>query len=114
MPSTPAFEISEGVPLRPISFTGVAQPNLTGTTVRLSWARRQVEMALEILDNPGGGLLFGYQAMGQVRAHLAEATGERFSQIISLLERAEAAAVLRDFPSARGHLRAVLEKLPES
>ena len=45
---------------------------LTGTTPRLPWVRDQLQIALDILDNPGGGLVFGYQALGQARAHLAE------------------------------------------
>ena len=93
---------------------GVTPPNLTGTTVRLPWAHQQLEIALEILDNPGGGLVFGYQAMGQVRAHLEEATGERYAEVVELLARAEAAAVVRDFPTARQHLAAAASKLPKS
>ena len=88
--------------------------NLTGTTVRLSWAHQQLAIALEILDNPGGGLVFGYQAMGQVRAHLAEATGEQYADVIALLEKAEANAVVRQLSAAREDLRAAIEKLPES
>ena len=88
--------------------------NPTGTTVRLSWAHQQLALALEILDNPGGGLVFGYQAMGQVRAHLAEATGEQYTDVIALLEKAEANAVLRQFLTARDGLRVAIEKLPEN
>ena len=94
--------------------SSAVQPNLTGTTVRLSWAHQQLSIALEILDNPGGGLVFGYQAMGQVRAHLAEATGERYATAIALLEKAEANAVLRNFPAARESLSSAIKILPES
>ena len=92
----------------------VTPPNLTGTTVRLPWAHQQLEIALGILDNPGGGLVFGYQAMGQVRAHLEEATGERYAAVVGLLEKAEAAAIVRNFASAREHLAAAAAKLPKS
>jgi len=90
------------------------QPNLTGTSVRLSWAHQQLSIALEILDNPGGGLVFGYQAMGQVRAHLVEATGEQYAAVVGLLEKAEGSAVVRQFAAARESLRAAIELLPES
>src|SRR6266550_2900219 len=34
----------------------------------LAWARGQLNIARSILDNPGGGLLFAPQTIGQVRA----------------------------------------------
>ena len=34
----------------------------------VSWAREQVGIARSILDNPGGGLVFATQTIGQVRA----------------------------------------------
>ena len=94
--------------------SGALQPNLTGTTVKLSWAHQQLAIAAEILDNPGGGLLSGYQAMGQVRAHLAEATGERYGPVIALLEKAEADAVVRNFAAARQSLGSAIALLPEA
>src|SRR5467141_3629273 len=34
----------------------------------VTWARDQLSIARSILDNPGGGLLFATQTIGQVRA----------------------------------------------
>jgi hypothetical protein len=42
-----------------------------GTDVQ-TWARHQLGVARDILDNPGGGLLFATQTIGQVKAGLAE------------------------------------------
>ena len=38
------------------------------TRTRLTGVRDQLLVAIDILDNPGGGLVFGYQALGQARA----------------------------------------------
>ncbi len=65
------------------------------------WAVRQLEIARDILDNPGGGLLFGTQTMGQVRAALTERDAERWEAVVALLGRAEDAAVRREFDTAR-------------
>ena len=65
------------------------------------WARAQLAIARSILDNPGGGLLFATQTMGQVRAWLAERDSTRWKDTIGLLERAEDAAVHREFETAR-------------
>jgi len=89
----------------------VAKPNLTGAGVRLPWAREQLRIALEILDNPGGGLVFGYQAIGQVRAHLEETDAERWEPVIRLLHDAEQHAVRRDFGPAQEKIREALRQL---
>ena len=34
----------------------------------VAWAQAQLGIARDILDNPGGGLLFATQTLGQVRA----------------------------------------------
>lgn len=65
------------------------------------WARGQLEIAREILDNPGGGLLFATQTIGQVKAALSERDAERWGEAIALLGRAEDAAIRREFDTAR-------------
>jgi len=77
----------------------------------VSWARRQLEIAREILDNPGGGLLFATQTIGQVRAGLSERDAERWDEVVGLLGRAEDAAVRREFETARQLLDDAADKL---
>jgi hypothetical protein len=76
------------------------------------WARSQLELAREILDNPGGGLLFATQTIGQVRAALQERDAERWEDVVLVLERAEDLAVHREFDESRRLLGEALEKLP--
>jgi hypothetical protein len=80
----------------------------------IPWARRQLELAREILDNPGGGLLFASQTIGQVRAALVERDPERWEVVVAILERAEDAAVHRDFEESRRLLSDALDKLKPS
>lgn len=82
--------------------------------VRWSWIREQLRIAGEIIDNPGGGLVFGYQAMGQARAHLAEADEEAYAAVIGLLDQAEHEAVWRNYARSRELLEEALAKLPEA
>ena len=77
----------------------------------IPWARRQVELAREILDNPGGGLLFATQTIGQVRAALQERNRERWEEIVEILQRAEDLAVHREFEESRRLLGEALQKL---
>ncbi len=77
----------------------------------IPWARRQLELAREILDNPGGGLLFATQTIGQVRANLQERDPERWEDVVAILERAEDEAVHREFEKSRRLLAEALEKL---
>ncbi len=77
----------------------------------ITWGRRQLELAREILDNPGGGLLFATQTIGQVRAGLQERDPERWEDVVEILERAEDAAVHRDFDDSRRLVAEALEKL---
>jgi hypothetical protein len=77
----------------------------------IPWARRQVELAREILDNPGGGLLFATQTIGQVRAALQERDPERWGDLAAILERAEDQAVHREFEDSRRLLAQAIEKL---
>ena len=65
------------------------------------WARGQLEIAGSILDNPGGGLVFATQTIGQVRAGLHERDAERWESVVELLDQAEDAAVRREFGDAR-------------
>ncbi len=75
------------------------------------WARRQLEIARQILDNPGGGLLFATQTVGQVRAGLQERDATRWEEVVALLDRAEDAAVRREFEIARELLDEAVSKL---
>jgi hypothetical protein len=75
------------------------------------WARGQLEIAREILDNPGGGLLFATQTVGQVKAGLQERDAERWNEVIALLDRIEDAAVRREFETARKLLDEALSNL---
>lgn len=67
----------------------------------VGWARRQLEIARSILDNPGGGLLFATQTIGQVKAGLRERDAERWDSLVDLLDQAEDAGVRREFGDAR-------------
>lgn len=67
----------------------------------VGWAREQLGIARSILDNPGGGLLFATQTLGQVRAGLQERDPERWEEVVRVLERAEDAGVRREFSAAR-------------
>ncbi len=78
----------------------------------IPWARRQLQLAREIVDNPGGGLVFATQTIGQVRADLQERDPERWEEVVALLERAEGLAVHREFDESRRLLDEALEKLP--
>ncbi len=78
------------------------------------WARAQLEIARSILDNPGGGLLFATQTVGQVKAGLRERDPERWESVVEILDRAEDAAVRREFETARRLLAEVLGKLGSS
>lgn len=78
----------------------------------VSWARGQLEIARSILDNPGGGLLFATQTVGQVKSGLDERDHERWEDVVAMLDKAEDAAVRREFNTARSLIDSVLEKLP--
>src|SRR2546430_16162088 len=67
----------------------------------VTWAREQLSIAGSILDNPGGGLLFATQTIGQVGAALQERDNARWREVIQALERAEDAAVRREFTTSR-------------
>ncbi|TAN31508.1 hypothetical protein EPN29_12680 [bacterium] len=75
------------------------------------WARAQLEIARSILDNPGGGLLFATQTIGQVKSALHERDAARWEDVVAELDRAEDAGVRREFDAARGRLDKVVAKL---
>jgi hypothetical protein len=77
----------------------------------VTWAHSQLEIAHDIIDNPGGGLLFATQTIGQVRSALRERDADRWEQVVTRLERAEDAAVHRDFGVARQLLEEAIAKL---
>ena len=77
----------------------------------IGWARGQLEIARQILDNPGGGLLFATQTVGQVSSALRERDMARWENLVAQLERVEDAAVRREFDTARTLLEDVLRKL---
>ena len=75
------------------------------------WARGQLAIARDILDNPGGGLVFATQTIGQVKAAFQEREPDRYRREIELLEQAEEAAVRRDYERGRELISATLDKL---
>jgi hypothetical protein len=77
----------------------------------VGWAHGQLEIARQILDNPGGGLLFATQTVGQVKAGLQERDATRWEELVALLDRVEDAAVRREFDTARELLDEALSKL---
>jgi hypothetical protein len=77
----------------------------------VAWARAQLEIARSILDNPGGGLLFATQTIGQVKSGLHERDPERWDGVVAILDRVEDAAVRREFDAARGLLDEAASKL---
>jgi hypothetical protein len=78
----------------------------------VGWAHNQLVIAREILDNPGGGLLFATQTVGQVSSALRERDLARWEDLVALLDRVEDAAVRREFDTARTLLGQVLAGLP--
>jgi len=77
----------------------------------VAWARGQLEIARSIMDNPGGGLLFATQTVGQVKAGLQERDSERWASVVTILDRVEDAAVRREFTTARDLLDEATKKL---
>lgn len=77
----------------------------------IPWARRQLELAREILDNPGGGLLFATQTIGQVRAALQERQPERWEGVVAILGQAEDLAVHREFEQSGRRLTEAIREL---
>jgi hypothetical protein len=87
--------------------------NRFGGTDMLNWARHQLAIARDILDNPGGGLLFATQTLGQVKAGLREHDAEAYESLTRVLDDAETLAVRRDFDGARKLVGEALDRLKE-
>lgn len=77
----------------------------------VGWARGQLGIARSILDNPGGGLLFATQTIGQVRAGLQERDAARWQPVVDALAVAEDAAIRREFAIARQSIDEALTAL---
>jgi hypothetical protein len=77
----------------------------------VGWARGQLGIARSILDNPGGGLLFATQTVGQVKAGLRERDAERWREVIAILDQVEDAGVRREFDTARRLIDGAVAKL---
>ena len=92
---------------------GPKGPARYGGADMLTWVRNQLQVASQIVDNPGGGLLFATQTIGQVRAALAEADADRWQAALAPLDAAEDRAVRRDFAGARELLRQAQEKIDQ-
>src|ERR1700730_3065071 len=84
-----------------VEVLGPKGPVRFGGTDMLTWIHNQLEIADQIVDNPGGGLLFATQTIGQVKAALDESDPERWREVVALLDQAEDRAVLRDFAGSR-------------
>lgn len=80
----------------------------------VTWAGGQLEIARSIMDNPGGGLLFATQTIGQVRSALHERDPDRWEDVAAALERAEDAAVHRNFDESRTLLDDAIARLKPS
>ncbi len=77
----------------------------------VAWGQDQLAIARSILDNPGGGLLFATQTIGQVRSGLHERDVARWGEVVTILDRAEEAAIHREFSTARRLLDEAAAKL---
>lgn len=89
--------------------TGVKGPH--NPTDIVAWARGQLEVARSIIDNPGGGLLFATQAIGQVKAALQEHGDQSYGEVVEILDRAEDRALRREFETARKLIAEAVSRL---
>src|SRR5262249_12105864 len=94
-----------------VEVLGPKGPARYGGADMLTWVRNQLAIASQIIDNPGGGLLFATQTIGRVGSALAEADADRGQGAIALLEAAEDRAVRRDYTGARERLSAARETI---
>lgn len=79
----------------------------------LPWARNQLLIAEQIMDNPGGGLLFATQTVGQVKAALSESGPERWQSLVQLLDEVEDSMIRRRFDLARAALERATRALAD-
>lgn len=94
-----------------VEILGPKGPSRYGGVDMLTWVRNQLAIAGQIMDNPGGGLLFATQTVGQVKAAFQEQDPDRWEEVVRLLDRAEECAVRREFSQARDLLHEVLAAL---
>ena len=99
------------LPLSTVQVLGPKGPVRHGGVDLLKWACDQLTLAAEIVDNPGGGLLFATQTIGQVKAGLQEADEERWRDVVRILDRAEDSAVRRRYEQARELVGEALARL---
>jgi len=99
------------LPLRTVEVLGPKGPARHGGVDLLRWAREQLMLANEIVDNPGGGLLSATQAIGQVKAALTDADEERWRDLVRVLDEAEDSALRRRYGRTRELLGEALAKL---
>jgi len=94
-----------------VEVLGPKGPSRYGGADMLTWVHNQLAIAGQIVDNPGGGLLFATQTVGQVRSALAEADADRWRAALTLLESAEDRAIRRDYGVARDLLLQAREQI---
>jgi hypothetical protein len=94
-----------------VEILGPKGPKPYGGVGLLAWAQNELLIADQIMDNPGGGLLFASQTVGQVKAALREANRSRWREAVHLLDEAEDLMVRRQFAPARERLQKVREVL---
>ena len=97
-----------------VEVLGPKGPGLYGGVDMLTWAHNQLVIASQIVDNPGGGLLFATQTIGQVRSALEDADGVQWREVIGLLDQAEDKAVRRDFNRARELIKEARGRLDQA
>ena len=90
---------------------GPKGPKPYGGVGLLAWAENGLLIADQIVDNPGGGLLFASQTVGQIKAALSEADRSRWREAVELLDEAEDLMVRRQFAAARERLQKAREAL---
>ena len=88
--------------------------NRFGGADMLTWARNQLGVAHDIVDNPGGGLGAAIQAIGQVKTGLREQGGDRYTALVALLDDAEDEAVHRRFTETRELVQKALDQLSQA
>jgi hypothetical protein len=94
-----------------VDVLGPKGPARYGGADLLTWVHSQLAIASQIADNPGGGLLFATQTIGQVRSALAEADADRWRPSLALLETAEDRVIRRDYSRARDLIRQAREQI---
>ena len=85
--------------------------NRFGGADMVTWARHQLGVARDIVDNPGGGLGAAIQAIGQVKTGLREQGGDRYLAMVALLDDAEDEAVHRRFDQTKELVQRALDEL---